>query len=430
MSQSEIEAALDDFVEKDKPAVFTTGFVNACPKLKVGQNIIAPPYSLEKVQELYEAAEQSPVGTVESTEIRLDVRSSKEIKDVEVLDPWPLEDICEEVRQKLAPGSTKVTARPYKLLLYKESDYFMTHQDAQFEANMFASLLVFLPIPYKGGEFECKHETIKDEQNPNGCSWVAFYTDVGHSVNEVTEGARVVMNFSLHVEGSMCPSSCLPTFPQFQQSVLFQFLKGKEEGIAIPLVHSYTESSLRPALLKGRDAIMFNALQTSGLQGKLSFVFQVEKTIVFTCIPPDDPYWQLRHYADDPMHLDYYKETEAVYTVAAGRVTSFLAAIEEKERNHEACIRAVEAAAVNKLLVDADEICHPDYLEPEMEEEFAFTSLGSPELLFLPSQGWCEVWSGETYAQTEWLGNQKPAQKYFYIRGAILVKKPWVLCAL
>ena len=46
----------------------------------------------------------------------------------------------------MAPGATKVNAELYKLLVYREGDFFHQHQDAQLSTRMFANLLVFLPV--------------------------------------------------------------------------------------------------------------------------------------------------------------------------------------------------------------------------------------------------------------------------------------------
>ena len=45
----------------------------------------------------------------------------------------------------MAPGAMKVNAELYKLLVYREGDFFHQHQDAQLSTRMFATLLVFLP---------------------------------------------------------------------------------------------------------------------------------------------------------------------------------------------------------------------------------------------------------------------------------------------
>ena len=81
---------------------------------------------------------------------RLDARKSREFSKVDVLNKsWKekIDAVCGQIRDIMAPGATKVNAELYKLLVYREGDFFPQHQDAQLSTHMFATLLVFLPVP-------------------------------------------------------------------------------------------------------------------------------------------------------------------------------------------------------------------------------------------------------------------------------------------
>lgn len=142
------------------------------------------------------------MGTAKKTLFRLDARKSKEFSNVEVLnESWKekIDAICGQIRDALAPGAAKVNAKLYKLLIYREGDFFQPHQDAQLSARMFATLLVFLPVRYTGGQFEPgswkERVSIEDRKVVDGCSWVAFYTDVRYRASEVEGGFRLLLEF-------------------------------------------------------------------------------------------------------------------------------------------------------------------------------------------------------------------------------------------
>ena len=77
---------------------------------------------------------------------RLDARKSREFSKVDVLNKSWKDAVCGQIRDIMAPGAMKVNAELYKLLVYREGDFFHQHQDAQLSTRMFATLLVFLPV--------------------------------------------------------------------------------------------------------------------------------------------------------------------------------------------------------------------------------------------------------------------------------------------
>ncbi|CAK9083377.1 unnamed protein product [Durusdinium trenchii] len=285
------------------------GTVDTCPDLSIesgsGESIVvSAPYQRDVVQHLYSMAEQSQVGTLERTVIDTSARRSKEFSQVKVTDadrPWPLEQVCEEIRAKLAPGATRVHADLYKLLLYNKGDFFNMHKDAQQHSHMFASLLFFLPFEHEGGGLQLSRLQTSWEKsamfdvaniNKDGCcSWVAFYTDVCHKVLDVKSGHRLVLNYTLRFEGSMSPSPCLPKLPTRAIDLVKQTLKGNAD-LAIPLFYAYTAESFGTSFLKGRDAYLFNALHACGLAASVRFVLCIDTTSVWyydDC--PEEPDW-------------------------------------------------------------------------------------------------------------------------------------------
>lgn len=163
---TDLQQGLDHFRKSVNQPEWVNGSVPITPSLEVevedeeqqqGRclSIEAP---FENVLDVYEAAEQSQVGTAEETVYRLDARKSREFPRVRVLnEDWEanLQTVCKHIKSQLCPGADSVTPELYKLLIYTEGDFFNRHQDAQLSDNMFASLLFFLPAPYEG---VCAHE--------------------------------------------------------------------------------------------------------------------------------------------------------------------------------------------------------------------------------------------------------------------------------
>ena len=218
--------------------------------------------------------------------------------------------VCEQIRKALAPAAKKVNAELYKLLIYREGDFFNQHQDAQHSARNFASLLFLLPVKYTGGEFNMygltrygsNKVTIEDEKTAEGCSWVAFYTDIHHNVDKVTGGFRVVLNYQLTFEGEMSPSPLLPLLNQPAIEIFRNYFKVFDKRrLAIPLSYQYTQATLSPSFLKGIDAYVFNAIDKIAFP-EMQFVLRFDKTKV---IPPT--------YVPGYDYFDYESDHEQVF---------------------------------------------------------------------------------------------------------------------
>ena len=407
-----LTSALDTWA----PPFFVEGTVDTCPNIAIesegGESIaLSTPYQPEIVRKLYSMAEQSQVGTVKRTVINTSARKSKEFSQIKVLDadrPWPLEQICEEVRVKLAPGATRVHADLYKLLLYKEGDFFNMHKDAQQHSNMFATLLFFLPFEHEGGGLQLsrlqtswEESAMFDVANLNKagcCSWVAFYTDVCHKVLDVKRGYRLVLNYMLRFDGSMSPAPCLPKLPTRAVDLIQQTLR-RNVDLAIPLFYSYTAESFGAQFLKGRDAYLFNALHACGLAVSLRFVFCVDKTFVW--FPPFQPNYDVY---DDPPEGDWSKAFDRAVLVGEELVRE--AAELAEERGHSRFSKESEAkgAALAKKIMQTSK-------QP---------------LQWLLPEGACwrnRLWEGQSMERTRWLGNMTPAAEFYYIQAALFVSK-------
>ncbi len=413
---SKIEKALAEYKKEVNPPHFTNGYVDDCPSLKIfakelGQEDITLQHPYPGVEELYGIAEQSQVGTAKETLFRLDARKSKEFSSVEVLnESWKdkVTAVCDQIRQVLAPGAKKVNAELYKLLIYSKGDFFHRHQDAQHSARMFATLLCFLPVQYVGGEFEIfkpgnyrDAKVIEDKKMPNGCSWVAFYTDVRHQVNKLNEGFRVVLNYCLSFDGAMSPSPFLP--PMQSQSAITDYFKTCTKLLAIPLSYEYTLATLSPDFLKGIDAYIFNAVGLFA-SPELHFVMRFNKTKV---IPSGDP-WDCES--------DHEQVFQGVFLVNYEIAQEYFKIQKKSEQQMEDKkweeTRSLRTERDDKYLA---------LLKKVKASQEGFDLEWIVERKFGNSTVWSKSHLNFDYGQMGWLGNMTPAEEYYYIQAAIVV---------
>ncbi len=417
---SEVENALADYKEEVIAFYFTTSHVDECPSLKIlakepGLKDVKFEHPYSGVEEMYSIAEQSQVGTDQKTLFLPDARKSKEFSNIEVLnESWndKVTTVCDKVQQVLAPGAKKVSAELYKLLIYREGDFFNRHQDAQHSTRMFATLLFFLPVKYTGGEFSMyqppakyfsdAESVIVDRKVPNECSWVAFYTDVSHRVSEVKGGSRVVLNYSLSFEGAMSPSQLLlPRLSPLAARILNNyFLTRNKKMLAIPLSYEYTLASLSPDFLKGIDAYVFNAIEKVSLP-ELYFILRFDKTKVF---PRDEDY-----------ESDHEQVFQGVFLVNHEIARRYFDILNESER---------------QLAEFEDTWCDRGRrLKKERDGEYLAlmknvkASQGKFDLEWIDYEAsrWRNNILAFEHGETGWLGNMTPAEEYYYLTAAIVV---------
>ncbi|CEM17103.1 unnamed protein product [Vitrella brassicaformis CCMP3155] len=118
-----------------------------------------------------------------------------------------IEGICRQVEEEMSGPTSRVQADWYKMLLYSEGDFFEVHKDTQRSNDHFASLLVFLPTEYTGGDFllhddgefdgERFNRETQDALGHQQARWIAFYSDIVHSVKPVLSGYRLALAYNL-----------------------------------------------------------------------------------------------------------------------------------------------------------------------------------------------------------------------------------------
>ncbi|GKZ37662.1 hypothetical protein AbraIFM66950_009311 [Aspergillus brasiliensis] len=105
-------------------------------------------------------------------------------------------------RLGLTAHSDEVTAELYKLLINEEGAFFRQHHDSEKADGMFATLVVYLPSKYDGGDLVASHRGSKIVRRTApysmfSSSWFAWYADVSPKVEPVTSGYRVALVYNL-----------------------------------------------------------------------------------------------------------------------------------------------------------------------------------------------------------------------------------------
>ena len=160
------EDLLEALAGIDRPGdIFAAGDrVPAMPGLEVeGLGTVGLPLSNAQARALIRRCRQAPYGKGTQTLVDTDVRRVWEMNPThfELTNPkWEalIESILEEVQQRLGLAECKLSAHLYKLLLYEEGSFFLSHRDGERLDAMVATLIVALPAAHEGGELVVRHE--------------------------------------------------------------------------------------------------------------------------------------------------------------------------------------------------------------------------------------------------------------------------------
>jgi hypothetical protein len=237
-----------------------------------GVGPIALPLLPAQAAQLIAVAERAPYGRGGDTLIDTTVRRNWQIGADRVRiagKHWSamMDSVVERAAAGLGAGDG-VVAELYKLLVYDEGSFFVTHRDTEKSPGMFATLIVALPSLHTGGELAVRHcgrEVRLDLRctDFSELAWAAFYADCVHEVLPIASGCRLVLVYNLLRLGKGRP----PRPPLYEQetAALGQLLRRWSEPSAsanqdrpvklvYPLEHAYTPAELSFPALKGADA--------------------------------------------------------------------------------------------------------------------------------------------------------------------------------
>jgi len=251
---------------------------------------IAFPFNSTNYQSLQEHTQQAPFGKGSKTVVDVTVRSSKEIdaKQIQILNQkWPkkLKKILKNIKGKLGIENKEIAASLYKLLIYKEGDFFLPHKDSEKEKGMFGTLIIGMPAKHTGGElvveFNDKKEQINfaDDIENYEMPYVAFFADCKHEIKPITSGYRLCLVYNL-IQTDKKASIKSPTYNKQVVALSKLFTKAKSQlnqtVLPILLDHQYTPSNFSSAFLKPADLLRANtiieAAKKAGYHSKLALL--------------------------------------------------------------------------------------------------------------------------------------------------------------
>jgi len=270
-----------------RPGDFYASGAIEIPALRLevdGFGVVALPLLPAPAAQLIAVAERAPYGRGVDTLVDTDVRRTWQIGAERVRiggKHWAR--TLEAMVARAADGlgvSEPIAAEFYKLLVYDQGSFFVSHRDTEKSPGMFATLVVVLPSVSTGGELVIRHKGREvglalhcDE--PSEAVFAAFYADCPHEVLPVTSGCRLTLVYNLlRKEKGPRPE---PPGHQREQAAALALLRewavatsspadDTPKKLVYPLEHAYTAAELGFDKLKGADAAVAGVLITVASQ--------------------------------------------------------------------------------------------------------------------------------------------------------------------
>ncbi|MEL6964767.1 MAG: 2OG-Fe(II) oxygenase, partial [Pseudomonadota bacterium] len=241
------------------------------PKLVVdGVGRIALPLLPVQAEELIALAERAPFGRGEETVVDTNVRRTWQLASDQVkIGGKHWQQTLDHILDKVANGlgvTDSIDAEFYKLLIYDEGSFFVSHRDTEKTDGMFATLVIVLPSQSEGGELVVRHggrETQLDlsVDEPAEAAFAAFYADCVHEVLPITAGNRLTLIYNLLHRRVALKPPCYDREQSRVTSILQSWTNCRKKSddekpakIIYPLEHAYTPAALSFDGLKGADA--------------------------------------------------------------------------------------------------------------------------------------------------------------------------------
>jgi len=267
-----------DFYANGTSAIFL-------PHLEVeGVGPVALPLLPAQAEQLIAVAERAPYGRGAETLVDPHVRRTWQIGADRIRiqgQNWgrTLDAIVAQAAAGLGVTET-VLPELYKLLVYDQGSFFVSHRDTEKAPGMFATLIIALPSLHAGGELLVRHkgrEVRLDLRcpDPSEAVFAAFYADCVHEVLPVTSGCRLALVYNLmrRGRGRRPQPPCYETEQTRLATLLKRWSANKEspdddtpEKLVYPLEHAYTAAELSFQALKGPDAAAAAVLNTAARQ--------------------------------------------------------------------------------------------------------------------------------------------------------------------
>ena len=256
------------------------------PRIEVeGVGTLSFPVPDAQIKALVRRAERAPFGRGKETIVDTAVRNVWQIAPGKVKiggKSWEVnfKTILSKVTAGLGCADPNVSAELYKLLVYKEGGFFLTHRDTEKTDGMFGTLVMTLPSSYLGGALRIRHgqreATVETKAaDPSELSYVAFFADCEHEALPVREGSRVCLVYNLIQHRSKGRRQILKA-PEYESqiaqaaAILDRFLNAAHGPAKLVwlLDHQYSPAGLSFANLKGEDAAKARVLRRAATQAQ------------------------------------------------------------------------------------------------------------------------------------------------------------------
>jgi hypothetical protein len=261
------------------------------PGLQVdGVGELSYPIPETQVKSLLKVAHKAPFGKGYETLVDDTVRSAKELEAnaLHFIGPqWDnlLQQIIKEIQPSMGLENYEIEARLYKMLIYEQGDFFLTHKDTEKEKGMFGSLVVVLPSHHVGGELHIRFNgeaEVADFANAAdfySIHYAAFYADCDHEIKPLKSGNRICLVYNL-VQNSKTekikPTSVREHADKVSEVLLQSALQTQTEPYIILLGHQYTPENFSQESLKLDDGlkadVILKAAQQVGFYANLCLV--------------------------------------------------------------------------------------------------------------------------------------------------------------
>ena len=244
------------------------------PQLEVdGIGEIAFPLPKSQAIELTARAEKAPFGKGEKTIRDESVRKCWQLDATQFRLESPewdkhLKNVVAQLRSDLGIEG-KVSAHPYKLLIYGKGGHFKAHKDTEKLDAMFGTLIIALPSAHDGGTLRVRHGgeevavDFSNEEKRRQFQHAAFFADCEHEVEPVRSGYRCCVVYNLRLDRGDPQALNQATSEQAKHLAkpLADLKRERADKLtAVLLDHDYTEANFSLANLKGHDAARARAL--------------------------------------------------------------------------------------------------------------------------------------------------------------------------
>ncbi|MCX6972072.1 MAG: 2OG-Fe(II) oxygenase [Verrucomicrobia bacterium] len=252
-----------------------------------GLGELAFPLPASQVKELIPLAEAAPYGLGEKTVLDESVRKCWQLDAAQLSFKAPewqefLGRTVACVREDLGVEG-RISAIPYKLLIYGKGGHFRAHRDTEKLDAMFGTLIISLPSAHEGGRLFVRHDGREVEvdfsRETRAFQHAAFFADCEHEVELVRSGFRCCLVYNLRLDAGDPGKLNLSQTAQARTLLapLKTLLRSRAGALtAVLLEHGYTEANLTIRNLKGHDQsrarALFAASEEAGAVAHLALV--------------------------------------------------------------------------------------------------------------------------------------------------------------